>query len=56
MLKLPTLFGHEAAGQVVAVGEGVTNWRVGERVVANNSAPCTKCFFVSVKNILYAPI
>jgi len=45
MLKLPTLFGHEAAGQVVAVGEGVTNWRVGERVVANNSAPCTKCFF-----------
>ena len=45
MLRPPTLFGHEAAGQIVALGEGVTNWQVGDRVVANNSAPCTKCFF-----------
>ncbi len=45
MLKPPTLFGHEAAGEVVAVGEGVTNWKIGDRVVANNSAPCMKCFF-----------
>jgi L-iditol 2-dehydrogenase len=45
MLTLPTLFGHEGAGRIVAVGTGVTNWRVGERVVANNSAPCMKCFF-----------
>ncbi|QYO64245.1 alcohol dehydrogenase catalytic domain-containing protein [Leptolyngbya sp. 7M] len=36
MLKPPTLFGHEAAGQIVAVGEGVTEWRVGDRVVANS--------------------
>jgi len=45
MLKPPTLFGHEAAGQIVALGEGVTGWRIGDRVVANNSAPCTTCFF-----------
>jgi L-iditol 2-dehydrogenase len=45
MLTLPTLFGHEGAGRIVAVGAGVTTWRVGERVVANNSAPCMKCFF-----------
>ena len=45
MLRLPTLFGHEASGQIVALGEGVTGWQVGDRVVANNSAPCTKCFF-----------
>lgn len=45
MLKPPTLFGHEAAGQIVAVGEGVTGWQVGDRVVANNSAPCMTCFF-----------
>lgn len=45
MLKLPTMFGHEAAGRIVALGEGVKNWTVGDRVVANNSAPCTKCFF-----------
>jgi L-iditol 2-dehydrogenase len=45
MLKPPTPFGHEAAGQIVALGAGVTGWRVGDRVVANNSAPCMNCFF-----------
>ncbi|MBD2362903.1 alcohol dehydrogenase catalytic domain-containing protein [Anabaena minutissima FACHB-250] len=45
MLKLPTLFGHEAAGQIVAMGAGVTGWQIGDRIVANNSAPCMKCFF-----------
>lgn len=45
MLKPPTLFGHEAAGTIVAIAEGVTGWKIGDRVVANNSAPCMKCFF-----------
>ncbi|GAB4385807.1 MAG: alcohol dehydrogenase catalytic domain-containing protein [Elainellaceae cyanobacterium] len=45
MLKPPTLFGHEAAGTIAAVGAGVTGWQVGDRVVANNSAPCMRCFF-----------
>lgn len=45
MLHPPTLFGHEAAGRIVAVGEGIKDWQVGDRVVANNSAPCMKCFF-----------
>jgi len=45
MLKPPTLFGHEAAGRIVALGEGVKGWRIGDRVVANNSAPCMGCFF-----------
>lgn len=56
MLKPPTLFGHEAAGQIVAIGEGVTGWQIGDRVVANNSAPCMNCFFVNVKNIPFVPI
>ncbi|AUT03657.1 dehydrogenase [Nostoc sp. CENA543] len=45
MLKPPTLFGHEAAGEIIAVGAGVMGWQVGDRIVANNSAPCMKCFF-----------
>ena len=45
MLKPPTLFGHEAAGRVVAVGAGANGVRVGDRVVPNNSAPCMACFF-----------
>lgn len=45
MLKPPTLFGHEAAGTIAAIGSGVTGWQIGDRVVPNNSAPCGKCFF-----------
>ncbi len=45
MLQPPTLFGHEAAGKIIEVGAGVNNWQVGDRVVANNSAPCGNCFF-----------
>lgn len=43
--QLPTLFGHEVAGRIVALGSGVTNWHLGDRVVANNSAPCMSCYF-----------
>lgn len=45
MIKPPALFGHELAGDVVAIGDGVSTFDVGDRVVAANSAPCEKCFF-----------
>jgi L-iditol 2-dehydrogenase len=45
MIVPPAVFGHELAGDVVAVGEEVRNFSVGERVVAANSAPCGECFF-----------
>ena len=45
MLKPPIPFGHELAGVVAEVGEGVTAFREGDRVVALNSAPCDRCFF-----------
>ena len=45
MLRPPTLFGHEVVGEIVSLGEGVTGWNLGDRVVANNSAPCMNCFF-----------
>jgi L-iditol 2-dehydrogenase len=40
---VPTVFGHELAGVVAAVGAGVRGWREGDRVVAANSAPCGAC-------------
>ena len=43
MLVVPTPFGHEMAGTVHAVGDGVTSLRVGDRVVVANSAPCGEC-------------
>ena len=45
MIVPPALFGHEMAGDIAAVGEGVTKFKVGQRVVAANSAPCGKCFY-----------
>ncbi len=45
MLTPPIPFGHELAGTVHEVGAGVTNFRVGDRVVALNSAPCDACYF-----------
>lgn len=55
MLKPPTLFGHEAAGEIVAKGKGVTGWKIGDRVVANNSAPCMNCFFCQRKEYSLCP-
>jgi L-iditol 2-dehydrogenase len=43
MLKVPTLFGHEMAGRVAALGKGVTKFREGDAVVVANSAPCGDC-------------
>jgi len=40
---VPTVFGHEMAGTVTAVGAGVRGWREGDRLVAANSAPCGVC-------------
>ncbi|TFV53434.1 S-(hydroxymethyl)mycothiol dehydrogenase [Blastococcus sp. TF02A-35] len=39
----PFLLGHEAAGTVAAVGEGVTNVEVGDFVVLNWRAVCGQC-------------
>ncbi|HEV2377606.1 MAG TPA: Zn-dependent alcohol dehydrogenase [Streptosporangiaceae bacterium] len=40
---LPAVLGHEAAGEVTDVGEGVTGLAVGDRVVANWVPPCGTC-------------
>src|SRR5215471_2383897 len=45
MLKPPITFGHELAGVVVEAGKGVKDFRVGDRVVALNSAPCDVCYY-----------
>jgi len=45
MIKPPAPFGHEFAGVIEAVGEGVEGFEEGMRVVAANSAPCSTCFY-----------
>ena len=45
MLKPPMPFGHELAGVVADLGEGVSGFSIGDRVVPLNSAPCDACYF-----------
>jgi L-iditol 2-dehydrogenase len=41
----PRIFGHEMAGTIVRVGEGVTSYSVGERVMVFHHVPCGECFY-----------
>src|SRR3989440_5428031 len=50
MIVPPAVFGHELAGVVSEIRSPKSkvrnwDWRVGDRVVAANSAPCGNCFF-----------
>ena len=49
MIVPPALFGHELAGDIVAVGRDVHNFRVGQRVVAANSAPCLRMLLLQAR-------
>src|SRR6266498_1089726 len=50
MIVPPAVFGHELAGVINEIRTPKSkvrnwDWRVGDRVVAANSAPCGNCFF-----------
>jgi L-iditol 2-dehydrogenase len=41
--KAPLVLGHEITGEVTEVGEGVKNFKAGDRVFASHHVPCGKC-------------
>jgi len=43
-IKLPLLFGHEYAAEVVEVGKNVAHFKKGDRVAAETHVPCGHCF------------
>ncbi len=45
MIVPPALFGHELAGDIIQAGSAVKKFKVGQRVVAANSAPCGECYY-----------
>jgi len=48
----PQILGHELAGRVVAIGRGVTKWKLGDRVMSFHHIPCGECFYC--KNRLFS--
>jgi len=45
----PRIFGHETAGTVAAVGEGVSRFKVGDRVMVFHHIPCGQCYYCRKK-------
>src|SRR5215469_12124034 len=49
MITPPSVFGHELAGVITEVHTAKTTqtnqWKLGDRVVVANSAPCGTCFY-----------
>ncbi|MCU1324058.1 MAG: Alcohol dehydrogenase GroES domain protein [Acidobacteriaceae bacterium] len=41
----PRVFGHEMSGTVVKIGEGVSDFKVGDRVMAYHHIPCGTCYY-----------
>jgi L-iditol 2-dehydrogenase len=41
----PRIFGHEMAGTIALVGEGVKDFAVGDRVMAYHHIPCGHCYY-----------
>ena len=41
--KAPRILGHEISGDVVEVGDGVKNYKIGDRVFVSHHVPCYKC-------------
>lgn len=46
LFRVGVVQGHEFSGEIVALGEGVDGWQVGQRIVANpNGLVCGRCRF-----------
>jgi L-iditol 2-dehydrogenase len=52
----PRIFGHETSGTVVAVGEGVTKYALGDRVMVFHHIPCRKCYYCRKKTFAQCPV
>ncbi len=56
LLAPPRIFGHETAGVVAAVGEGVEEYAPGDRVIAFHHIPCLDCFYCRRRLYAQCPV
>lgn len=52
----PRIFGHETAGKIVAVGEGVQDFKIGDRVMVFHHIPCGECYYCRHKVFAQCPV
>jgi len=52
----PRIFGHETAGQIVLMGEGVKNFQIGDRVMVFHHIPCGECYYCQHKVFAQCPV
>jgi len=45
LLPPPRIYGHETAGVIAAIGDRVTKYRIGDRVIVFHHIPCRECFY-----------
>jgi L-iditol 2-dehydrogenase len=43
--KAPLVLGHEITGEIARAGEGVKNYKVGQRVFVSHHVPCNTCHY-----------
>ena len=43
--KAPLVLGHEATGEIVEVGDGVGQFKIGDRVFVSHHVPCNTCHY-----------
>jgi L-iditol 2-dehydrogenase len=52
----PRIFGHEMAGTIVAAGEGVRGYAVGDRVMTFHHVPCGECYYCRKQTPAQCPL
>lgn len=52
----PRIFGHEMAGIVVAMGDGVTRYALGDRVMTFHHVPCGECYYCRKQTPAQCPL
>lgn len=52
----PRIFGHEMSGTVAQVGEGVTRFSLGDRVMVFHHIPCGECYYCRAKVFAQCPV